>query len=310
MTSRPDASDLPTVHPAEQDACEKHKCLLAASGKSYVQRAQSNKIDVWDLERLVELVHGRCMVCAACHAQVVDSSRSASPQVRGVVCRMCRTRLSEADGAVGNLMGWSSSLCRCDPRTPEWRTRMDLSTTAYLGRAKDAHLGYADPRSGFTELVRRVETDGLDPSGVWRTTDAEARRLAAAQAGAHLLPPAPEPLGSPPLERPPCDPLCDQHACHVYICCFDVPTWLRDRDYYPADVRDYPLRHYVGFTSQHPPVKRVKQHGAEALRGLKLVIPGTQSDEAHLKQDELCPSCGQALWYFEGAPGTDASAPG
>lgn len=84
------------------------------------------------------------------------------------------------NGAVGNLAGrGSEDRCRCSPRTAEWRSRMAVTTTGYLERATAVASAQFDPRSGFAELVRRIEADGVDPLGAWRSPADEIERLVA-----------------------------------------------------------------------------------------------------------------------------------
>src|SRR5215469_18597602 len=57
-----------------------------------------------------------------------------------------------------------------------------------------------------------------------------------------------------------CPPSCLEHLMHVYIACYGKPTLIHSRDYYSEPFEDYPIDHYVGWTQQQPPVKRVRQH--------------------------------------------------
>jgi hypothetical protein len=98
--------------------------------------------------------------------QVIDRGRS-DDQVRGVVCKRCRTRLSVADGSSGNLMALFAQWCRCRSGMREWDVRSSLATNDYRQRAADIAATTKGLRTQFAELVRRVETEGLDPLAAW-----------------------------------------------------------------------------------------------------------------------------------------------
>lgn len=285
--------------PANLTDCVEHRCLKVADDKSFVGRAQRSKINAADLRRLVDVVDGQCMVCRVCHAQVLDGGRIGS-QTRGVVCRCCRTRLSVSDGASGNLLAAVADFCYCRPGTQEWDARASLATRDYLRRAAQVAAACEGPREQFAELARRVERDGLDAGEAWSAPmPAVQERLATTQAAVEASDAFTEfDRTIPPLQRGPCPVACVQHQTHLYICCFDVPTRVRSRDYHPDDRQDYPLEHYVGFTSRVPPLRRLRDHGQETVRGLVLLVPGVIEEEDHLKRESACPRCGAPLWYF------------
>jgi hypothetical protein len=95
-----------------------------------------------------------------------------------------------------------------------------------------------------------------------------------------------------------CPPGCLEHLMHVYVICYGKPTLIRSRDYYREPFENYPIDHYVGWTQQQPPVKRVREHAAMSAHFLVEVRPGTTSDEFRIKYEELCPKCGRSLWYY------------
>jgi hypothetical protein len=106
-----------------------------------------------------------------------------------------------------------------------------------------------------------------------------------------------------PLDRSArCTPSCGIHNQHVYILCFGSPRVIRDRDYRPSEPRpvtNYALLHYVGWTGQHPPSKRVRDHGGKYLFPYIVEIrPGTPRDEFRIKCEETCARCGESLWYY------------
>lgn len=100
-----------------------------------------------------------------------------------------------------------------------------------------------------------------------------------------------------------CPDNCRAHQQHIYILCYGHPVNVRDRDYLRDDpTRGYPITHYVGWTSQLPPIERVRQHGAKSAHYVAEIRPGTMRDEAHAKRHEPCPKCGQSLWYYAESP--------
>lgn len=107
------------------------------------------------------------------------------------------------------------------------------------------------------------------------------------------------------MEAQPCERGCARHREHVYILCYGEPVVIRE-----GDCGGRPVTHYVGYTGQQPPVKRVWQHGRGSARALVQVRPGTLRDEARVKCLEKCPRCGDRLWYFGGEPTAEVLAAG
>jgi hypothetical protein len=96
---------------------------------------------------------------------------------------------------------------------------------------------------------------------------------------------------------------CLAHRQHIYILCYGRPTLVRSRDYLRDDPsRRYPISHYVGWTSQLPPIKRVRQHGTQSAHYVAQIRPGTMRDEEYAKRFEPCPRCSQSLWYYAESP--------
>jgi hypothetical protein len=54
-----------------------------------------------------------------------------------------------------------------------------------------------------------------------------------------------------------------------------------------------PIRHYVGWTQQAKPSKRISRHGPAAYREAVYLQPGTMDDETALKLTGTCPKCGE-----------------
>ena len=54
-----------------------------------------------------------------------------------------------------------------------------------------------------------------------------------------------------------------------------------------------PIRHYVGWSQQADPRKRIYNHGPAALRDIVYLEPGTMVDELGLKVVGKCPKCGE-----------------
>jgi hypothetical protein len=111
----------------------------------------------------------------------------------------------------------------------------------------------------------------------------------------------------PVVNTQPCDPRCTRHRSHVYVICYGEPFIPDQADLgYPA----YPVTHYVGFTEQHPPLRRVQSHGRGSTAGLVEIRTGTLRDEARIKCLEKCARCGESLWYYRGEPGGHVAAAG
>lgn len=77
----------------------------------------------------------------------------------------------------------------------------------------------------------------------------------------------------------------------VYVLHFEEPTVLRQ-----ADVQ-HAVTHYVGWTGQVPPMKRVRQHGPKLDRSVVSFTDGTAEDEYRLKREGQCERCGRSLDY-------------
>jgi hypothetical protein len=106
-----------------------------------------------------------------------------------------------------------------------------------------------------------------------------------------------------------CPPNCTSHPEHVYILCYGEPVHVADRDYLPGETVDYPIDHYVGYTRQQPPEKRVRSHGNRSAHHIAAVTPGTVDDESRLKATGRCPKCDASLWYYATPrPAEDADA--
>ena len=112
-------------------------------------------------------------------------------------------------------------------------------------------------------------------------------------------------MSAPPVLaplHPICSPRCEQHLGHVYVVCYGPPVTVHDRDHLVGELeRDYPISHYVGFTSGLP-IRRLWTHGAKSSRCVVAIVPGDARREQMIKELEACPSCGQSLWYYGESP--------
>jgi len=92
---------------------------------------------------------------------------------------------------------------------------------------------------------------------------------------------------------------------HVYVLHYETPQVVKSVSLAyagldPAEDEDgflslTPIRHYVGWTQQANPRKRINRHGPAALREIVYVEPGTMRDEQAMKRTGTCPSCGELL---------------
>lgn len=97
----------------------------------------------------------------------------------------------------------------------------------------------------------------------------------------------------------------DQIPGNVYVLHYEVPQIVKSvsRDYAgPSPQADSdgflsatPIRHYVGWTQQARPSKRISRHGLAARREVVYLRPGTTRDELTLKLTGTCPKCGESL---------------
>lgn len=97
----------------------------------------------------------------------------------------------------------------------------------------------------------------------------------------------------------------DQIVGHVYVLHYEEPQIAKSvsTDYAglsPVADKDgwlsaRPIRHYVGWTQQRLPRKRINRHGLAAMREIVYLEPGTMQDEQAMKRTGMCPKCGEAL---------------
>lgn len=97
----------------------------------------------------------------------------------------------------------------------------------------------------------------------------------------------------------------DQIPGNVYVLHYEVLQTVRSvsQDYagpFPESDGDgflsaRPIRHYVGWTQQAKPSKRISRHGPAANREVVYLQPGTTRDEQKLKIHGKCPKCGELL---------------
>lgn len=257
-------------------------CLANSSPRTRANRASRYGIGPEQLDELLGLLAGRCMVCLDCHAMVVDTARD-SRKVRGLICRFCKMRVATYEGSYGPDARFYTP-CRCrKSRDDEWQPRIKAALAQYLSRIAS---GGATNREQVDILIRELSANGPDPHRVWDHAPLtalprlpEVTRPAAATNYGDVL----------PLARSRCPNDCRDHPEHIYIACFSTPTTLRDMD------KRHTFMHYVGWTRQQPPVRRVKQHGSVCLNALVTIVPGSETEEADLKARYRCPRCGQPL---------------
>jgi hypothetical protein len=97
----------------------------------------------------------------------------------------------------------------------------------------------------------------------------------------------------------------DQIPGHVYVLHYEIPQIVKSvsGDYAGASARGdangflsaTPIRHYVGWTQQRVPRKRINRHGTAALREIVYLQPGTTQDEQTMKLSGTCSKCGESL---------------
>src|ERR1700704_4427501 len=97
----------------------------------------------------------------------------------------------------------------------------------------------------------------------------------------------------------------DQIPGQVYVLHYEVPQIAKSvsSDYAgPSPLADTdgflsatPIRHYVGWTQQRLPRKRINRHGPAPRREIVYLQPGTTQDERAMKRTGTCPKCGESL---------------
>jgi hypothetical protein len=97
----------------------------------------------------------------------------------------------------------------------------------------------------------------------------------------------------------------DQIPGTVYVLHYDVPQVVKSvsMDYAGPSPRSdahgvvsaFAIRHYVGWTQQARPSKRISRHGPAVSREVVYLEPGTLRDEAVMKVVGTCPKCGEPL---------------
>jgi len=98
----------------------------------------------------------------------------------------------------------------------------------------------------------------------------------------------------------------DQIPGTVYALCYAEPlhVWSVSVDYSGTDRSQVvwapnghaasrtPIRHYVGWTQQRNPRRRINNHHRAGTAVEVTLSPGTMHDEEHLKRTATCPTCG------------------
>ncbi|MCU1644709.1 MAG: hypothetical protein JWN03_4984 [Nocardia sp.] len=263
-------------------------CMLQSPKYALAARESKYKLGSGQLERLLQLLEGRCMVCLSCHAMYVDTTtRATERSPRGMLCRFCKQRVAIYEGAYGEHAPFYSP-CRCRAaNTPEWCLRITAATAQYLVRTADVESCPTNEQ-WFACLINDVSANGPDPQRIWGGAPLYSLPRLPVRGGAPI---APDFGAHPPLTRIRCQTECRDHVEHIYIACFDEPTTLRDADTHSS------VKHYVGWTRQQPPERRVSQHGAICRQSLVAIIPGTEREEELLKNEGRCPRCDHPLEY-------------
>ncbi len=264
--------------------------MLQTPRAALAKRASKYRLAPQQLDRMLQLLDGRCMVCLRCHAMVIDTTtRAADRRPRGLLCRFCKQRVAIYEGSFGDEMPFYS-LCRCrSSNDSEWKPRILAATAQYLDRTEHAEP-FLTNQEQFETLIEDVLARGPDPQHVWDGAPVSSLpKLPALTDGPSTVPMDGD---RPPLARDRCTNDCRAHNEHVYIACFEKPTKLRDADTHKA------VMHYVGWTRQQPPVLRVSQHGPICRESLVAIVPGTEAEEALLKAEGLCPKCDRPLMYY------------
>lgn len=261
--------------------------MPALAQSALAKRASKHRLGPDQLGQLLQLLEGRCMVCLCCHAMVVDTAmRTAERWARGVLCRFCRERIADFEGSYGHGNPFFVA-CRCrrlmDER--EWNPRIAAATAQYLNRTGPLEF-LSTNRERFGALADDLRKNGPDPQAVWNGAPVASLPELPQQ---HRRTPSGYDHSLLPLSRPHCANGCRDHDEHVYVACFPEPVRLHDADRGGAEL------HYVGWTRQQPPVRRVTKHGAVCRESLVAIVPGTQADEQFLKAQGECPQCGKQL---------------
>jgi predicted DNA-binding transcriptional regulator AlpA len=166
-----------------------------------------------------------------------------------------------------------------------------LAGAELLGLAELADLlGLSRPRT--SELVRLNREDFPRPvvvlacGPIWLHSDVADWLGSGDSLGLHL----PDREGGIARERALARPAPPQaERGWVYVLCFGTPRRVPDGDV------GHPVSHYVGWTQQVPPWRRVTSHGG--ARFLVSINPGTPADEERLKATGSCAVCGSPLEY-------------
>jgi hypothetical protein len=92
---------------------------------------------------------------------------------------------------------------------------------------------------------------------------------------------------------------------HMYVLHYDEPRVVKSvsGDYAGRSPRSdgdgwlsaTAIRHYVGWTQQRLPRKRINRHGPAAPCEIVYLEPGTMRDEQSMKDRGICPRCGEPL---------------
>lgn len=132
----------------------RYGCLVAADAKSLAKRASKRGVRRMDLEQLIAITGGVCMVCRHCHATVVEHCHNTG-RVRGIACSDCNTRIGHLEGTAYwppvHVGGCSCQGRRSDDQLLRWLWDLEQATYRFLDHAMEpvAH----DRKDAFGWLV-------------------------------------------------------------------------------------------------------------------------------------------------------------
>lgn len=189
--------------------------MLQTPHAALAKRESKYRLAPQQLDRMLQLLDGRCMVFPHCHAMVIDAmTRTEDRRPRGLLCRFCKQRVAIYEGSYGDEMHFYS-LCRCrSTNDSEWNPWILAATAQYLDRTEHTELCLTN-QERFETLIRDVSTRGPDPHDVWG--GAPLSSLPKLPVLANRPSTAPVDNDRPLLARDRCPNDCRSHSDHVYM---------------------------------------------------------------------------------------------